>query len=115
MQKNIMQKGQSSIEFLIVLVVIIIIVVLIFFELPQNTREITALGITKNHLDSFTLKSNYLGDYTLLSKVEGKDINIIVTFSLPDYNKQMLENYTSVIEKQIKNSSDFNNILISVH
>jgi len=106
-------KGQASVEFLIVLVIVIALIVLIFFELPKNLVEITALGITKNHLDNFILKSNYLGDYNLSSNVENKDINILVNFSHKTFDSNSLETvYIPRIIGEIKESSDFNNVHI---
>jgi len=106
-----MQKGQSSLEFLLIIVAVLALIILIYSALPKDTDEIVALGITKNHLDKFILTTNYLGDYNLESNVENNDLNITVYFT-KDYNKSYFQTEVQSIILDINNTSGFENIYI---
>lgn len=106
-------KGQSSLEFLLITIVILALFVIVFANLPQNTNEISSLGITKNKLDEFILKTNYLGNYSLKSSADTNNLNINIVFSSLDYNSIALDNYIEIIENNIKNTSNFGNVYIS--
>lgn len=105
-------KGQSSIEFLLIIVLVIVLVILIFNAFPKDINEIVALGIAKNNLDEFALKTNYLGDYNLHTIVSGSDLNIFVSFS-EEYNSAEISSFEKNIIKEVKKVTNFENIYIS--
>jgi len=106
-----MQKGQSSLEFLLIIVAVLALSILIYAGLPKDTDEIIALGITKNHLDGFILQTNYIGDYNLKSVSNNTDLNILVYFT-KDYNKLAFQNSAQRIVNDINDASGFENIYI---
>ena len=106
-------RAQSSLEFLIIIVVVLALLVLIYANLPKDTSEITVLGITKNKLDEFILKTNYIGSYTLDISSKDKDLNILVNFSNKNYDYTLLVDYNKILVSSIQNSSNFDNIYIS--
>ena len=95
-----------------VIIAVLALSVLIYGALPKDTSEIVALGITKNQLDSFVLKTNYLGDYNLYTVSNNSDLNIIVYFSKP-YDAVQLSDINKMIVSEVKNASSFENIYIS--
>ena len=105
--------AQSSLEFLIIIVVVLALLVLIYANLPKDTSEITVLGITKDKLDEFILKTNYIGSYALDISSKDKDLNILVNFSNKNYDDAILVDYNKILVYSIKNSSNFDNIYIS--
>lgn len=104
-------KAQSSLEFLFVVIVVLTLVVVIFSTIPRDTSEIVALGIAKNKVDDFVLKSNYLGHYTLDSNSNKTDLNIFVCFD-SSYNKGMFQDCNNSIVTAVENASNFKNIYI---
>jgi uncharacterized protein (UPF0333 family) len=104
-------KGQSSLEFLLIIIVVLVLIVLIFSSLPKDTDEIVALGITKNHLDNFMLKTNYVGDYNLKATSKENDLNIFVYFT-NDYNNELFQKEVKNIVFDINGASGFKNIYI---
>jgi len=105
-------KGQSSLEFLMIIIVVLALIVLIYSSLPKDTNEITALGIAKNHLDAFILQTNYLGDYNLEVKSNNNDLNILVYFN-EKYDLTSLKSTIENISSEVKKASGFQNIYIS--
>lgn len=105
-------KGQSSFEFLLVIIAVLALITVIFVNLPQNTNEISALGIVKNNLDDFILKSNYIGTYTLESEINDNNISINIKLDHDNYNKELLEKSIKNAEESIKNTNNFENIYI---
>jgi len=105
--------AQSRLEFLIIIVVVLALLVLIYANLPKDTSEITVLGITKDKLDEFILKTNYIGSYALDISSKDKDLNILVNFSNKNYDDAILVDYNKILVYSIKNSSNFDNIYIS--
>jgi len=104
-------KAQASLEFLFVVIVVLILVVLIFANIPKDTNEISALGIAKNKIDEFVLKSNYSGNFDLNVVSNDTDLNLYVHFD-SDYNNQMFQDYNKMIIKAVKKATNFEKIYI---
>lgn len=104
-------KGQASFEFLLVIIVVILLVVIIFAYMPLDSKEIVALGITKNITDEFVLKENYTGKYTIDSKITLEDLDLNIFFTSA-YNKPAFSQYADKIKTEVQKSTDFNNIMV---
>jgi len=104
-------KAQSSIEFLFVIVFVLVLVVVVFASLPDDSTEIVALGIAKNNVDEFILKTNYLGDYNLGVTLEEDNLKIKIYF-FSTYSNDIFPEFADNIVSELKNVVNFQNVYI---
>jgi hypothetical protein len=106
-------KGQASLELLFVVVVVLSLIVIVFASIPKDTSEIVILGIVKNNVDGFILKTNYTGTFGLDANIIDQNVNVAIIFSNSNYDGYELQKYVDKIENDIKTNANFENIYIS--